>query len=617
MKSAEQKDELKKFIRSKNETAKRQDESLLDSDYGREIGTQKLGLHWIQLLPHQRSSFPHAESLEEEFVYIVKGKPHLWVNGYIYELEPGMTVGFAAGTGIAHCLLNNTDEIIEFVALGDRTKKDNKCSFPVNPELKTTHQEIWWSDYPSQDIGPHDGSIGLLDYKKAAHDLPYITNVYSLERKVGFSYTGDNEKFSLGVRLTDHLGMKSIGVWHEILKNGKRSSWPHAHKLEEEFAIILKGRPRVWLNGYSYQLEPGDCVFFKPGTNIAHVLINDSGDDVEYLGGGQADDGGPNDKIYYPLHSTRNEQCKLSGNLWTDLPTINLGEDKIAAPRIFDVEIIETNDPGFFLQQTSHFLYEKEAEYSLMLGLCELKASGSKATADYSYFLVKQADTFIGGAVLTEKSLILSQMPEPTLVPLVKLMQDKNIHCPGVVGPAMTADAFSKIWIHQNQSSRKLAMAQKIYFLTEAILPERVSGSFCVASESHIELTAAWLVNFTEESLPHEISTIENARTLVTNKIKRSEVFLWLDSSGTPVSMNFVGRPTKHGISVSGVFTPKINRGNGFASAVVAHTSKKMLDNGKTFCVLYTDLSNPTSNKIYQNVGYKEVATSKHFLIQG
>ena len=78
--------------------------------------------------------------------------------------------------------------------------------------------------------------------------------------------------------------------------------------------------------------------------------------------------------------------------------------------------------------------------------------------------------------------------------------------------------------------------------------------------------------------------------------------------------MNLVGRPTKNGISVSGVYTPKDFRKNGYASALVACTSQKMLDAGKTFCVLYTDTANPMSNKIYQQLGYKEIATSKDFI---
>lgn len=53
---------------------------------------------------------------------------------------------------------------------------------------------------------------------------------------------------------------------------------------------------------------------------------------------------------------------------------------------------------------------------------------------------------------------------------------------------------------------------------------------------------------------------------------------------------------------------------NGFGSAVVASLTKKMIQDGFKFCTLYTDLGNPTSNKIYQDVGYYEVLKSKHFI---
>lgn len=74
------------------------------------------------------------------------------------------------------------------------------------------------------------------------------------------------------------------------------------------------------------------------------------------------------------------------------------------------------------------------------------------------------------------------------------------------------------------------------------------------------------------------------------------------------------GRPTKNGIDVSAVYNPTHLRKKGYASAFVAHSSQLMLNNGKSFYILYTDLSNPTSNKIYQQNGYKEVARSSQYV---
>ncbi len=64
---------------------------------------------------------------------------------------------------------------------------------------------------------------------------------------------------------------------------------------------------------------------------------------------------------------------------------------------------------------------------------------------------------------------------------------------------------------------------------------------------------------------------------------------------------------TPHGIRISGVYTPPEWRGHGYASACVAHLSQRMLDDGRSFCFLFADLDNPTSNDIYQQIGYRPV----------
>ena len=66
--------------------------------------------------------------------------------------------------------------------------------------------------------------------------------------------------------------------------------------------------------------------------------------------------------------------------------------------------------------------------------------------------------------------------------------------------------------------------------------------------------------------------------------------------------------PTPNGIRIGAVYTPPDLRRQGFASAVTASLSQHLLDQGRKFCFLFTDLLNPTSNKIYQQVGYRPVS---------
>jgi hypothetical protein len=81
---------------------------------------------------------------------------------------------------------------------------------------------------------------------------------------------------------------------------------------------------------------------------------------------------------------------------------------------------------------------------------------------------------------------------------------------------------------------------------------------------------------------------------------------LW-EVDGSPVSMAGYTGPTPHGIRVSYVYTPAEHRRKGYASACVAALSQQLLDRGFDFCFLFTDLHNPTSNHIYQQIGYQPV----------
>jgi predicted GNAT family acetyltransferase len=84
-------------------------------------------------------------------------------------------------------------------------------------------------------------------------------------------------------------------------------------------------------------------------------------------------------------------------------------------------------------------------------------------------------------------------------------------------------------------------------------------------------------------------------------------VYLW-EVDGHTVSMVGAGSPTPHGIRIGPVYTPPEARRRGYASALTAAASQHQLDSGCRFCFLFTDLANPTSNRIYQAIGYEPVA---------
>ncbi|RYE08331.1 MAG: cupin domain-containing protein [Hyphomicrobiales bacterium] len=129
------------------------------SPLGRALGLVKLGIHYEVIPPGNRSSLPHAESEEEEFVYIIEGKPDVWIDGVLHPLVPGDAVGFPAGTGIAHSFLNNSSEDIHILVIGEANKDTNRVNYPLNParmaEFATRNRA--WLDAPKHELGPHDG----------------------------------------------------------------------------------------------------------------------------------------------------------------------------------------------------------------------------------------------------------------------------------------------------------------------------------------------------------------------------------------------------------------------------------------------------------------------------
>lgn len=373
---------------------------VIDSDISRKVDFKRVAVHQIILPPGCRTSSPHAESLEEEFVFVLKGRPHLWLNGYIHDLDEGFAVGFPSGTGIAHTFINNTDSDVQFLVAGERTKKENLCSFPVNPELKESC-DIWWDNPPTHELGPHNGLPGpIKDSERSTSRASCIIDCNIESRRQPFHYPGDNETFGNGFRITDKVGLKALGIWFENLPPGRRSAFPHAHTHEEEFVFILKGSPTVWLDGYTKELSPDYFAAFPSNTGVAHTLINNTNEDVMYICIGETQDF-PDEKICYPLHPLRQNECTRKGWYWTDLPQKQLGPHNGKPNQNFNEHIkfkVATKDNAtevfeIFRQSKQYFLKVDGCEPTLKIAEHAL-VDGPKQPNDkyFKEFLIIEMD---------------------------------------------------------------------------------------------------------------------------------------------------------------------------------------------------------------------------------
>jgi uncharacterized cupin superfamily protein len=131
---------------------------------GKLAGLARIGLHIERLPPGHRTSYPHAEQNEEEFVYVLEGCCDAWVDGELYPMAQGDLAAFPAGTGICHTFINNSEQEVLLLVGGEAEKKDSKIFYPLNPERQA--QLIWsnwWDDVPKRSMGPHDGRPNKKD----------------------------------------------------------------------------------------------------------------------------------------------------------------------------------------------------------------------------------------------------------------------------------------------------------------------------------------------------------------------------------------------------------------------------------------------------------------------
>ena len=109
-----------------------------------------------------------------------------------------------------------------------------------------------------------------------------------------------------------------------------------------------------------------------------------------------------------------------------------------------------------------------------------------------------------------------------------------------------------------------------------------------------------WAAAFSAETGQRTV----DLRAHLARRIAQQRLFVW-DDGGTPVAMAAGSHPIAGVVRVSLVYTPPSRRQRGSASALVAAISHRALDQGAHTCVLYTDAANPTSNAIYQAIGYR------------
>ena len=261
------------------------------------------------------------------------------------------------------------------------------------------------------------------------------------------------------------------------------------------------------------------------------------------------------------------------------------------------MNVVEPANVHEFLERGRDFLLGDEARNNLILGIASTIASTD--LYDESRFWLVERDGEVRAAALRTPpwNAVLAYATD---LDAVSTLRPALGDVPGVVGLVPAVDLFRPA---------HTVMAQGVFALERVADVPRTEGAARVADAGDKELALRWMIDFAAEAIPRD-SPAPDERALDLRLAGDGRGLLLWEVDGTPVSMAGWGGETPNGIRIGPVYTPPELRGHGYATALVAELSQRQLDSGRRFCFLYTDLSNPTSNAIYERIGYVRIAES-------
>jgi hypothetical protein len=241
---------------------------------------------------------------------------------------------------------------------------------------------------------------------------------------------------------------------------------------------------------------------------------------------------------------------------------------------------------------------------SLAYAVAEEEAAGAAAPdagpAAPFFASVEASGRVVGCAFRTPPhQLLMTEMPPEGAVTLARHLGEVYRSLPAVLGPPALAEFFAREWRALEGAVARRGADQRLYRLDEVMLLD-APGGMRQARLDEVGLAAEWAEGFARDVHARFGPGAEALGTW----IGREYVFFWEDK-GTPVSMAVAHGRTPRGVRVGYVYTPPERRRRGYAGALVAALSRHLLASGFDFCVLYADLSNPTTNALYQRMGYR------------
>ncbi|MGI2902976.1 GNAT family N-acetyltransferase [Tolypothrix sp. VBCCA 56010] len=277
------------------------------------------------------------------------------------------------------------------------------------------------------------------------------------------------------------------------------------------------------------------------------------------------------------------------------------------------MKVYRYQDANQFYDRVKDYLLRDEALHNRLLVLCHSLIHNPEAFEEKPLLATVEVEgDIVAVAIRTRlRNLLLSKIQDFGAIEAIA----QNLHLTEnslaeVNAPNAEAKAFAETWRSLTSQSYEIKMALRAFQLKQVEKISQATGELRQATESDTlteslrerELLIDWFEAFVVEALGIAATNTERA---VERHLQRGTAYLWEDE--TPVSMACHVGITPNGAAISVVYTPPEHRRKGYASSCVAALSQILLSRGHKYCFLFTDLANPTSNHIYQAIGYQSV----------
>ena len=199
--------------------------------------------------------------------------------------------------------------------------------------------------------------------------------------------------------------------------------------------------------------------------------------------------------------------------------------------------------------------------------------------------------------------VFLTRMASDAVTELAGVLAASRRRISGVNAEARAADTFAHAWRRRTGDAALVHRLMRLHRLGTLVRPDPgPQGRARVAGEQDRDLLIEWSAAFASEVGDEAHDHV----AAVDEWLSYGGLTIW-ESGEAPVSMAGVTRIVSGIARVAPVYTPPALRGRGYAGGVTAAVSQAALDAGATEVVLYTDLANPTSNALYDRLGYRPV----------